>query len=90
MQAQTASEDTDFWRWVALATEVLGLALTLYFLWEYMPERWKIDLRRWARGVRTPFDAAEARKHARAGMMNEVLTLMTYGVPDEWVREVRG
>ena len=84
MQAQTTTEDADVWRWLTLATEVLGLFFTLYVMWEYCPERYKIELRRWVRGARVPFDAAEARKKARAEMMSDVLTLITYGVPSEW------
>ena len=83
MQAQTI-EDADLWRWLALATEVLGLAFTLYIMWEYAPERYKLTVVRWLRGVRVPFDAADARKRARAEMMSDVLHVITYGVPGEW------
>ena len=86
MPEPTAPTDTDFWRWVALVTEVLGLALTLYFLWEYAPERWKIGIRGWVRGARRPLDAIDARKHERAEMLRDVIELITYGVPSEWVQ----
>ena len=81
---QASTEDADVWHWVAFATEVLGLLFTLYVMWEYMPERYKMTLRAWARVPRAPFDAHEARRRERAEMLGDVVHLITYGVPDEW------
>ena len=71
-------------RWLMVASEVIGLAITAWFVWEWLPERYKLDLRRGLRLLRAPWDAAADRHRARSEMMADVIHVLTYGVPDEW------
>lgn len=85
MSPETELGGTDWWEVARLATELAAMALTAYYLWSLAPEGWKMELRRWLRGARAPFTAAEERKAARAELWSDVLDLITYGVPGEWV-----
>jgi len=80
-----STEATDEWlRWLTAAAEVAGFALTVYFLWEMAPERWKLDIRRTFSLLRAPLAARAHHRRAVNEMWLDVIELQTWGVPTTW------